>query len=112
MHYSLDLRRKVLEFVNNGGSQQAASHHFKINRSTIYRWQQRADLAPSLAKQRQRKLVKADVLKLVAQQNDARLIDYAEALGVTHQAIWHAFQRWGITKKNDPVSGKVVYQTT
>ena len=110
MHYSVDLRRKVLEFVNGGGSQLEAARHFKINRSTIYRWQQRKILAPSLAKNRQSKLLKADVLKLVQEQNDARLVDYAEQLGVTPQAVWHAFNRWGIVKKTDPLSGTLVYQ--
>jgi len=110
MHYSLDLRRKVLEFVKVGHSQGEAAQVFKINRSTIYRWQQREHLAPQLAQTRQRKLVKADVLRLVKEQNDARLIDYAAQLGVSPIAIWKAFKRWGIVKKTDPLSGTLVYQ--
>ena len=111
MHYSVDLRRKVLEFVKESGSQTEASRVFNINRSTIYRWSQRENLAPSFAKTRQRKLVKANVLQLVKEQNDARLVDYAAQLGVTHQAVWVAFKRWGIIKKTDPLRGKEVYKT-
>jgi len=110
MYYSLDLRRKVLEFVKEGHSQSEAARVFKINRSTIYRWQQRQQLAPQLAPARQRKLVKAELLRLVKEQNDARLIDYAEQLGVSPIAIWKAFKRWGIVKKTDPLSGTIVYQ--
>lgn len=95
--------------LNQGKSKAELAKLFSLDRKTIYNWQHRTDLSPSLAKTRQSKLVKAEVLKLVHDQNDARLSDYARQLGVTHVAVWHAFKRWGITKKNDAVRGTQVY---
>jgi transposase len=110
MHYNIDLRQKVIAAVKRGHSKAEVAHMFGINRQTITNWQQRGeDLTPRLAKTRRRKLVKADALKLMAERNDARLVDYAEQLGVSHVAVWHAFKRWGIVKKNDPIRGTEVY---
>lgn len=111
MTYSVDLRERVIKFVQTGGSKQAAAVHFGVSRWCVYNWLERAQLPPNKHPSRQRKLIKADVLKLLEQQNDARLIDDAEQLGVTTQAIWYAFKRWGIVKKTDPLSGALVYQT-
>jgi transposase len=110
MHYTIDLRQKVIAAIKRGHSKAEVAHMFGINRQTITNWLSRGDdLAPRLAKTRKRKLVKAEALKLMAERDDARLIDYAEKLGVSHVAVWHAFKRWGITKKNDPVRGTKVY---
>ena len=36
--YSLDLRKKVIEYIESGGSQKSAVNIFKLNPSTISRW--------------------------------------------------------------------------
>ena len=36
--YSLDLRQKVIEFIDSGNSQRHASKIFKISKTTINRW--------------------------------------------------------------------------
>ena len=110
MHYNIDLRQKVIAAIKKGHSKAEVARMFGINRQTIYNWLSRGeDLTPRLAKTRKRKLVKADALKLMAERDDARLIDYAQQLGVSHVAVWHAFKRWGIVKKNDPIRGTQVY---
>ena len=38
MPYSLDLRQKVINFVENGGTITKAAHTFGIGRASIYRW--------------------------------------------------------------------------
>ena len=38
MPYSLDLRQKVINYVENGGRVTEATKVFGIGRSTIYRW--------------------------------------------------------------------------
>ena len=37
MPYSLDLRHKVINFVENGGTITEAAHSFGIGRASIYR---------------------------------------------------------------------------
>ena len=110
MTYSTDLRRRVTKFVKEGGKQADAVRLFGVDRKTIYNWLHHKT-STQRPKTRQRKLVKADLLALVQHQNDARLIDYANQLGVTPQAVWYAFRRWGITKKNHPIHRTKVYTT-
>ena len=38
MRYSTDLRERVLDFVNNGGSKAEAERTFDVSRRTIYNW--------------------------------------------------------------------------
>ena len=111
MSYSIDLRERVIKFVKEGGSKADAARTYQVARGTVYQWLSRKTLAPHHHGPRSRKLIKADALKLIAECSDARLVDYAEKLGVSHVAVWRAFKRWGITKKNDPVRGKEIYTT-
>ena len=38
MAYSTDLRKRVLDFIDNGGSKAAAKRTFGVSRRTIYNW--------------------------------------------------------------------------
>ena len=38
MSYSSDLRKSVLDFLNNGGSKAAASRTYGVSRTSIYNW--------------------------------------------------------------------------
>ena len=38
MPYSLDLRQKVVNFVENGGKITDAAHIFEVGIASIYRW--------------------------------------------------------------------------
>ena len=56
MPYSLDLRQKVMNFVENGGMIMETAHTFGIGRASIYRWLSRPKLSATKVKSRQRKL--------------------------------------------------------
>ena len=38
MRYSLDLRKRVLDFIQAGGSKTEAAKRFNVGRTTIYKW--------------------------------------------------------------------------
>ena len=38
MAYSIDLRKRVLDFIHNGGKKAEAARRFSVDRTTIYRW--------------------------------------------------------------------------
>ena len=38
MAHSSDLRTRVLQFIENGGSKTEAAKRFKVGRTAIYRW--------------------------------------------------------------------------
>ncbi|MBE9240198.1 IS630 transposase-related protein, partial [Synechocystis salina] len=44
MTYDLDLRIKVIDFIESGGGITKASKIFKVGRATIYRWLGREEL--------------------------------------------------------------------
>ena len=56
MPYSLYLRRKVINFVENGGMITEVSHTFGIGIASIYRWLSRPKLSANKVKRRRRKL--------------------------------------------------------
>ena len=47
MAYSTDLRKRVLDFINNGGSKAAAERTFCVSRRTIYNWLEAEDPSPA-----------------------------------------------------------------
>ena len=56
MPYSLDLRQKVINFVENGAAITEAAHTFGRGRASIYRWLSRPKLSATKVKSRRRKL--------------------------------------------------------
>ncbi len=56
MSYSLDLRKRVVEWVEKGGSISKAAKIYQVGRATIYRWLSREDLQPIKVTRRKRKL--------------------------------------------------------
>jgi transposase len=111
MHYSIDLRRKVITALNKGISKAELARTFGLDRKTIYNWSKRADLNPALATHRTRKVQHAKLLQAVQTQPDRRLADYARDLGVSINTIHYQFKRLGIRKKNAAVRRTKVYCT-
>ena len=54
MAYSLDLRKRVINYLENGGSPSKAAEVFQVGRASIYRWLERVE--PIQVKRRNRKL--------------------------------------------------------
>ena len=46
MAYSLDLRKRVLDFIATGGSKTEASRRFSVARSTLYKHLTRSNHKP------------------------------------------------------------------
>ena len=56
MPYSVDFRKKVINFVENGGTITEAAHTFWIGIASIYRWLSRPKLSATKVKCRQIRL--------------------------------------------------------
>ena len=54
MPYSLDFIKKVINFVENGGTITKAAHTFGIGIASIYRWLSRPELSATKVKSRQK----------------------------------------------------------
>ena len=99
MPYSLDLRTRVIAFVENGGGITRASKLFKVSRTSIYRWLNRTNLPATKVLHRQRKLDWIALDKDVTENPDLRLIDRAQKFGVTPSAIFYALKKIKINRK-------------
>jgi putative transposase len=99
MSYSLDLRRKVIQFIENGGGIRNAARVFNIGRATIYRWLERPDLAPTKVKSRKGKIDITALEKDVQAYPDTPLKDRAKKFGVRPSALCYRFKKMAITRK-------------
>jgi transposase len=101
MSYSIDLRKRVIDFVNNGGQKAEAARIYNVGRSTIYTWLQRSDLKPSVRGPCDRKLMKDELEAHVEAYPDAILRERAAHFDVRTSTVWAALQKLSIRKKND-----------
>ena len=95
MPYSLDLRQKVMNFVENGGTTTEAAHII----ASIYRWLSRPKLEATKVKRRRRKLDWKELEKDVKQNPESKLADRAKKIRVNTTAIFYALKRMKITRK-------------
>jgi transposase len=103
MSYSVDIRERVIIYVQGGGSQVEASRLFGVTRRTIYNWMQREDLSPRVHKTRCRKIDSAALSAHVRDFPDAYLRERAAYFGVATPSLWAALRRLKIVKKNDEI---------
>ena len=93
MPYSFDLRQKVINFVENGGTITEAAHTFGIGRASIYRWLSRPKLSATKVKSRKIKLDWKELEKDVKQNPQSKLSDRAKKFAVNQPAIFYALKR-------------------
>ncbi len=111
MSYSIDYRRRVVDFVAEGGRKAEALRVFKISPDTLYKWLRAGEnLAPRPAKTRVRKLDKAALAAHVEKYPDAILRERAAHFGVAPNAIWVALRTMKIVKKTASLSRARQYE--
>jgi transposase len=103
MAYSVDLRNRVIDFVNKGNSQKKASVIFNVGTSTITRWLALLSEKGSLEKRplnRSASKFESEKLNAYIEENpDAFLKDVAEHFGGSITGAFHALKREKITLK-------------
>ena len=99
MTYSIDLRKRVLNFVNEGGSKAESSRRFGVSLWCVNDWCKRKDLAPKVHSQRSRKIDKEDLRRHVEQYPDALLRERAQHFGVRINAVWSMMRKMNLTHK-------------
>ncbi len=101
MTYSLDLRKRVVQFVKDGGSKAEASRRYEVSRWCVYGWCRRDDLAPKKVQRRSRKLDWGALKRDVQENPDALLRERAERFGVHINAIFYALKQMKKTRKKN-----------
>ena len=104
MSYSLDLRQRVLDFVNEGGAKAEAARRFKVSRGRIYVWLRLPPDQLSAQKPGPKGAHKLDMAKLaetIQAEPDLLQKELAQRFGVCESTIHHARKRLQITRKKD-----------
>lgn len=101
MTYSVDLRQRVVNYVNNGGNVKEAKKLFNIGKATIYRWLGSPTLVPKKVETRSRKLNRVALENDVKENPDISIKERAKKFNVSPSAICYAFKKMNITRKKN-----------
>ena len=108
--YGLDLRERIVSFVNAGGSKVAAAKRFGVARKTVYNYLalvKAGALAPKASWGTWKKFEPAKVRAYGAQHPDATLWEIGRAFHGTDVGALSALRLLGITlKKTRKIPGK------
>ena len=101
MAYSTDLRKRVLDFINEGGSKASAERTFGISRRTIYNWLEAENpFAAEKPGPKGPRHIDYDALgQHVSDFPDATLAERAKHFGVSTNGIFYALSKLNITRK-------------
>ena len=103
MAYSLDMRQRALDLLEEGKSKTEISRMLGASRTSILRWEKRAlrgELAAIYPKKRGGFRVDDEKLKdYVAKHADAYQAEIAEAIGAKENTVCKALHRLKITRK-------------
>ena len=101
MSYSIDLRKRVLDFITNGGSKAAAERTFGISRRTIYNWLAAEDPFSSEkpGPKGPRSIDYQALRQHVADFPDNTLAERAQHFCVSEHGIFYALKKLNITRK-------------
>ena len=85
--YSVDLRRKVIKYLESGNTQHSASKVFSIHKNTVSRWwlrYQNLGILEPKARPGAKRRVDVDALELYVRNNpDVRLKDISLKFGIS-----------------------------
>ena len=99
MTYSLDLRKRVVSYINDGGSAHKAASVFDISVRTIHYWMKRENLSPNPSFSRQRKINKADLKRHVDANPNLLLRERAVIFNVHMSSLSRSLRKMNIVKK-------------
>ena len=109
-YYSVDLREKVLLYLEKNHDKNAASSIFQVGIATIYRWvarkKEKGTLEPLRRKYAYKRIDDEKLIEYVKAHPDHFLSEIANHFGLTPQAIFYAIKRLKITRKKRPRSIK------
>lgn len=104
MRYSIDLRKRVLEFIKEGGGKSQAARRFKVSRASIYNWLNMEDACRyrHCGPRGPHKLDLKALSDHVDEHPDMTQAERALHFGVSRHCIWYNLRKLKISrKKND-----------
>lgn len=109
MVYSIDLRKRALNYIANGGSRSETSKIFGVTIPTLANWlsrQKQQDLAPKMNGSKPSKIDNEKLKKYIELHPDSYLREIAAEFNTTLQAVFYACKRLNITLKKRALTKK------
>jgi len=101
--YSLDLRKRVLEYLDTNKDKKAASKLFQVGIATIYRWilrkKEKGNAEPLRRSYVYKKIDDQKLIDYMKKNPDHFLSEIGKHFNLTLQAIFYALKRLKITRK-------------
>ena len=102
MSYSLDLRERAVEAVQEGeGTQEEIAKRFKISVSSLKRWLKRKHLAANKPGPVAPRLDLATLKRVVQDKPDLYLDEYAKLLNTSSSTVSYNLLKLGIRRKKN-----------
>ena len=103
MAYSIDYRKRAIEYMDEGHTEKELRTTFKIDPSTVRDWRkllkETGTLKPQYRETRKRKIDSKKLEQALEKKPDATLPELAKQFNCTKQAIDAALKRLKITRK-------------
>ena len=103
--YSVDLRERVLNYLEKNQNKKDASLVFQVGIATIYRWvsrkKEKGHIQPLHRKYAYKKIDDQKLIQYVEMHPDQFLSEIANHFKLTPQAIFYALKRLKITRKKN-----------
>jgi transposase len=104
--YSIDLREKVIKYIESGKKQKAAAEVFSINISTVNKWwlryRKEGHFLPRKRKGAVSKIDKEELIKYITVTPNARLSDMSKKFGISIWGIYYWLGKLGYSYKKKP----------
>ena len=100
MSYSADLRKRVVSYVEAGGSKSEAARRFDVSRRTVYNWLALVELSPKPRARHARKFDIHALRRHVKEYPDAILSERAQQFGVSISTIWYHLNQMKFSRRN------------
>jgi transposase len=97
MAYSKDFRRRVIDYLQEGHTNEELQETFKVYPSTVHRWikleKTTGSLKPKYPETREMKIDLEKLKQAVEEKSDAYLPELALKFNCTRQAIFYALKK-------------------
>ena len=112
MSHSIDIRKRVIEYIEDGGLVSRAAKRYEVGKSTIYKWLKKGEEWKEIGKPGPKKNLKVSEELLeerIKEQPDIMQKELALEFKVDRSTICKALKRMKISrKKNVDVRGEML----
>ena len=102
-YYSLDLRERVLKYLEKNNDKKAASQLFQVGIATVYRWvarkREKGHVKPLRREYAYKKINEQKLIEYMKAYPDRFLSEIALDFGLTPPGVFYALKRLKITRK-------------